>query len=309
MNRSTDLSRLIAAGTPLLTEASVYELLRRDERIRFDPQIAHAGLIYDERSRGALAAVHRKYIDIANRSTLPLIAFADTWRASGERIAASAFRGRRVNHDNVDFMRGIAAESGGEVFVGALTGPRGDAYSPRESPAEAEALRYHAMQIEELAASGVDVMVAATFPALPEAKAIAELMSRCGRPWMLSFVVRPEGVLLDGTSLGDAISEIDDVTPAPPLGYSINCVHPEIARRALSTIRQELRERVIAFQGNTSMLAPEEVDGLAQIDPMDPQSFAEATALLRDSTHIRVIGGCCGTNEHHLEALANLLSG
>ncbi|MGZ5459210.1 MAG: homocysteine S-methyltransferase family protein, partial [Thermoanaerobaculia bacterium] len=138
----------------------------------------------------------------------------------------------------------------------------------------------------------------------PEAKAIAHLMSRSGVPWMLSFVVRPEGVLLDGTPFADAIASIDDATPVPPLGYSINCVHPTIAQRALATMPVDARRRVIAFQGNTSMLAPEELDGAPEIDTMEPQAFAEAIAALRASSEVCVVGGCCGTDEGHMEAVS-----
>ncbi|MGZ8869355.1 MAG: homocysteine S-methyltransferase family protein, partial [Thermoanaerobaculia bacterium] len=95
----------------MLTEGSVYELLRRDPRIVFDPHIAHAGLIYDDASRALLAGVHAAYIEIARERGLPIIAFADTWRASAARIAISAFRGRAVNRDNLEFLRGVAGES------------------------------------------------------------------------------------------------------------------------------------------------------------------------------------------------------
>lgn len=301
---SSDLANTIATHAAILSEGSVFELLRRDERIRFDPEIAHAGLIYDERSRDLLGEVHRKYIDIARRHGLPILVFADTWRASGERVAASPFRGRRVNRDNVEFLRSIVTDCGVQAFVGALTGPRGDAYKPQEAPGESEAMRYHAAQIEELAEAGVDLMMAATLPAFPEARGIARLMSRSAIPWILSFVVRPDGTLLDGTSLSDAIAAIDDTAPSAPLGYSVNCVHPDIARRALATLPDALRRRVVAFQGNTSMLAPEEVDGLDHVDTMDPRSFARSIELLKSASHIRVIGGCCGTNEEHIEELA-----
>ncbi|MGZ5444181.1 MAG: homocysteine S-methyltransferase family protein, partial [Thermoanaerobaculia bacterium] len=156
-------------------------------------------------------------------------------------------------------------------------------------------------------ASNIDLIMAATLPALPEAKAIAHLMSRSGVPWMLSFVVRPEGVLLDGTPFADAIASIDDATRVPPLGYSINCVHPTIAQLALATMPVDARRRVIAFQGNTSMLAPEELDGAPEIDTMEPQAFAEAIAALRASSEVCVVGGCCGTDEGHMSAVGNAL--
>lgn len=298
-----DLATLVARRETVLTEGSVYEILRRDPRIAFDEHIAHAGLIYDEHAREVLADVHRRYLAIAQRHALPFLAWTDTWRASGERIARSRFRDRNVNRDNVDFLRDLLAGAP-RTFLGGLTGPHGDAYRPGEAPELAEALHVHASQIEQLAASGVDLLMAATLPASGEAKAIAHLMSRSGVPWMLSFVVRDEGTLLDGTPFGDAIAAIDDATAAPALGYSINCVHPSIAQRALSTMSADARRRVVAFQGNTTTLSPEEIDGAAEIDTVEPRAFAEAVAGLRASSEICVLGGCCGTDERHMNAVA-----
>ncbi len=301
------LADVIASRTPVLTEGSVYEVLRRDPRVQFDPHIAHAGLIYDDHAREVLAGIHRRYLDIARRLGLPFLAFTDTWRASGERVAKSRFHDRDVNRDNAAFLRDILGDAP-ETFLGALTGPRGDAYRPDEAPGFEEALRVHAFQIEQFAASNSDLLMAATLPALPEARAIADLMSRSGVPWMLSFVVRPGGTLLDGTPLADAIASIDDATAIPPLGYSINCVHPTIAQRALVTMPVGARRRVIAFQGNTSTLAPEELDGAPEIDTMEPQAFAEAIAALRASSEVCVVGGCCGTDERHMRALSGQMT-
>ncbi len=298
-----NLATLIARRETILSEGSVYEILRRDRRIELDEHIAHAGLIYDDHAREVLANVHRHYLAIAQRHRLPFLAFTDTWRASGERIAKSRFRDRSVNRDNVVFLRHLLGDAT-HTFLGALTGPRGDAYRPREAPDFDEALRVHAFQIEQLAAAGVDLLLAATLPALGEAKAIARLMSGSGVPWMISFVVRAEGTLLDGSPLRDAIAAIDDAAPVPALGYSINCVHPSIARRALSTMPADARRRVVAFQGNTSMLSPEEIDGAAEIDTVEPQAFADAVAALKASSEICVFGGCCGTDGRHVDAVA-----
>lgn len=305
--RSRSFNETLRSDRPVLAEGSVYELLRRDARIRFDPCIAHAGLIYDDAARLLLARVHGAYLDIARESELPLLAFADTWRASAARVASSAFRGRRVNRDNVEFLRDLASASGAGVLVGALTGPRGDAYRPQEAPSADEAMLYHEPQIAELAAARPDVIVAATLPSFEEARGIAALLARSGIDWMLSFVVRPSGVLLDGTPLQKAIEEIDGSVTGPPAGYSINCVHPEIARQALAHVSAPARGRIVLFQGNTSARTPEELDNLPHVDSADPEAFAASVVALMRETSIRVAGGCCGTDETHLRALGRAL--
>jgi homocysteine S-methyltransferase len=288
----------------VLTEGSVYELLRRDPRIEFDPHIAHAGLIYDDASRAVLADVHAAYIEIARERGLPIIAFADTWRASAARIAMSPFRGRAVNRDNIEFLRGVAAESSARVFFGALIGPRGDAYRPEEAPSMAEAIRDHAAQIDDLSEAGAEIIIAATLPSFGEARGIATLLARTEKPWMLSFVVRPAGVILDGTPLENAVREIDASVPKAPIGYSINCVHPDIARQSLSRLSPEIGARFIAFQGNASARTPEELDNLPHVDRSDAPAFAASMQSLVRGSSMRIVGGCCGTDVEHMRAVA-----
>lgn len=293
---------LVARRARMLTEGSVYELLRRDPRIRFDPQIAHAGLIYDPTMRTILADVHRRYFEIARGRRLPQLAFTDTWRASAERVAASPFHDRSVNRDNVEFLRAVADASGGEVFIAGMSGPRGDGYQPAAAPSRAEAAELHRSQIEELAASHVDVLFAATLPALDEALGIGDVMASTGLPWIVSFVVRPNATLLDGTPLADAIHALDTIAPLP-LGISLNCVHPSVAASALALLGSESAARIIAFQGNTAALSPEELDGSEELLGDDASQFAAAMAPVADV--VPIIGGCCGTDVTHMEAVAD----
>lgn len=293
---------LVSRRARMLTEGSVYELLRRDARIRFDPQIAHAGLIYDPAARTILGDVHRSYFEIARQQALPQLAFTDTWRASAARVAASSFVGRAVNHDNVEFLREVADASGGEVFIAGMSGPRGDGYQAAGTPSRDEAATVHRPQIEELAASPVDVLFAATLPALDEALGIGDVMASTGLPWIVSFVVRPDARLLDGTLLADAIRALDAITP-PPLGVSLNCVHPSVAAAALTLLGPETAARIIAFQGNSAALAPEELDGSEELLGDDAAQFGNALIPLLAS--VPIVGGCCGTDVSHIAAVAD----
>ena len=292
---------LVARRTRMLTEGSVYELLRRDPRIRFDPHIAHAGLIYDPVMRTILADVHSRYFEIARSRRIPQLAFTDTWRASAERVAASPFHDRSVNRDNVEFLRAVAEASGGDVFIAGMSGPRGDGYQPAAAPSRTEAAELHRFQIEELAASPVDVLFAATLPSLDEALGIGDVMASTALPWIVSFVVRPDAALLDGTSLVDAIHALDTITPRP-LGISINCVHPSIAASAIGRLAPESAARIIAFQGNTAALSPEELDGSDELLGDDALQFAGAMTPVFDA--IPIVGGCCGTDVTHMQAVA-----
>lgn len=285
----------------------MYELLRREPGIAFDPEIAHAGLVYDAVARKRLATVHRSYIDIARRQGFPIVVLTDTWRASAERIARSRFAGKAVNEDNVAFLHELRESVSDEVTIAiaGLTGPRGDAYQPAEAPGRLDARRVHGAQVEALAAAGVDLLLAATLPSVEEARGIADVMSGTRLPFVLSFVVRPSGVVLDGTPLGDAIRRIDDETTRPPAGFAINCVHPSVFEAAMSALaRFGLAGRVIWFQANTSDKSPEAIDGSETLEEGDPVAYASALAACGRRFGTRVLGGCCGSDVRHIEELA-----
>jgi len=313
MRGVSDLFERILGRGPILAEGSVYELLRRDPAIEFDPEIAHAGLIYDDRFRERLAAVHMGYIAIAREHGLPLVALADTWRASAARIARSAFAGRAVNQDNVRFMRELReqAGNGAPIVITGLTGPRGDAYRPSEAPDREEAARIHSTQVEALAEGGADVLFGATLPSVEEARGIADVMSKTGVPYLLSFVVRPDGRTLDGALLADAIRAIDDDQTRRPAGYSVNCVHPSVFASAMSVLEStspDLVKRVIWFQANTSDKSPEEIDGSEVLVTGDARSYAAELSEAGTKFGTRVLGGCCGSDVSHIRELAARLA-
>jgi homocysteine S-methyltransferase len=295
------------AGGVVLAEGSVFERLRRDPRIGFDTDIAHAGLVFDEKARATLAAVHRSYLDIGRELRLPMLVLADTWRASGERVRRSRFAGLDVVGQNVRFVRELIGDL--DALAAALIGPAGDAYDAREALAPGAAMRYHEPQVARLAAAAPDLVVAATLPALGEARGLASALAAARLPYVISFVARPDGTLLDGNRLADAIAAIDDAASIPPIGFGVNCVHSTVADAALSTLSPAAASRIVLFQGNTSRLSPEELDGRSEIDSEAPEAFAAGAADTARRRGITIVGGCCGSDERHIEALGRLLKG
>jgi homocysteine S-methyltransferase len=294
----------------LLSEASIYERLRRHEGVQFDPDLAHASLVYDRRGADLLALVHREYLDVGQRHGVPMIAFTDTWRASAERIQRSAFRDRAVNEDNTAFLREIRTGYGPTahpIYIGGQIGPRGDGYRPGEAPPADEAQRFHSAQLERLAAAGVDFLYAATLPAFEEARGIARGMAAIGLPYVLSFVLRPSGTLLDGTPLERAVDEIDATTSVAPTAFAVNCVHPAVFLEALTAAcarHAAVADRILSFQANASSLSPEELDRLAGLDADQPEILASGMIRAHEQFRTRILGGCCGTDVRLLEQLA-----
>ncbi len=303
------LDELLQAETLILAEGSIYELLRRSPDVIFDDHIAHAGLVYDDKSADVLEQVIRSYIDVGVSLHRPVVFTTATWRANQDRIHLSAFSDRAVNEDNAQFclrIRDSYVDTGLPILVSGNTGPKGDAYKPDESPDLNTSRFFHSFQIEALVSGGVDFLQASTIPAFPEALGIALEMSGTGLPYVISFIVNKSGRLLDGTLLREAICHIDDRVGDAHARYAVNCVHPTILNLALDN-NAGIEGRIIGFNGNTSTLSVDELDGLEELDTEEPDIFALANKQLIDKHGIRIIGGCCGTNPAHIKAIANIL--
>ena len=295
----------------ILTEGAVIERLNREASIELDPFIAHAGLIYHETGKNMMAAIARQYIDIGFRHRLPIIVSAPTWRASPERIGKSKYNSHNdILRDCVRFIDNIRqdySEYSKNVYIAGLMACRGDAYGPQEALSAKEAKRYHEPQAQQLAAAGVDFILAATLPAVSEAQGIAAAISGCGVAYGLSFVIRANGEVLDGTPLHAAIDSIDAAVEPKPLFYQANCVHPTVFRQAIDQ-NKSICGRLLGLQANTSTKSPEELDGLTYLDSSEPDEFAELITSLHKQFGIKIIGGCCGTDHRHIDAIAELIT-
>lgn len=297
----------------MLIEGAVIERLRRDPTVTLDPHVLNARLLYDPAGRLALADVYRQYLEIGQTTDLPILVCTPTWRANEERRRAAGLADRDVNGDAVRLLRTLQAERGryaGSVYVGGLLGCRGDAYNPAEALDPAAARDFHTPQAQALCAAGVDFLLAATLPAVCEALGLAQALAASGLPYVLSCVVRPTGTWLDGTPLADAIAHIDRAVSPPPAAYFVNCVHPTVFAAALDVATRanpKAARRVIGLQANTSTLSPEELDNRPHLDSAAPERFAADVLAVRRRLGTRVVGGCCGTDDRHLRALAEAL--
>jgi homocysteine S-methyltransferase len=311
---TSKVNSLLAASSPILGEGAVIERLRRSPGIRLDDHVVNSALIYEEAGRAALEAIYRQYLEIGQHYQLPLLLSTPTWRAGRERITAAGLAGRDLNGDNSRFLvelRDSYGDYAQQVAICGLMSCRGDAYSPGEAMSGEAAAEFHTWQADAPAAAGVDFLLAATLPALSEAIGLAQAQAATGLPYVISFVARPEGTLLDGTPLKTAVAAIDAAVTPRPLAYLINCTHASIFRRALWNERNSsarVRQRVIGLLANTAALSPEELDERAELVEEAPEVFGNSVAALRDDLGMKVLGGCCGTDDRHIDCLARKLS-
>lgn len=305
---------LLAGTSPILGEGAVIERLRRTPGIQLDDHVVNSALIYEQSGLAALTAIYRQYLEIGQRYRLPLLLSTPSWRASRERIAAAGLDGRDLNGDNTRFLRNLCNSYGDyaqQVAICGLMSCRGDAYKPAEAMSAAAAAEFHTWQAQALAAAGVDFLLAATLPALSEAIGLAQAQAATGLPYLISFVARPSGTLLDGTPLKAAIATIDDTVTRRPLAYLINCTHASIFRSALLDEQNSsplVRQRISGLLANTAALSPEALDESSELHEEAPEIFGHDVAALHDELGMKILGGCCGTDDRHIEQLAGKLT-
>jgi homocysteine S-methyltransferase len=301
------VEEVLRAG-PVLSEASIFERLRRTPGIEFDPEVGIGALVTDSRWQPALWDIHRSYLEIGLEAGLPVLLQTDTWRAHPRRVARSRYSDRDLNAENARMLRDLRhteAERGGTVIIGGLVGPLGDGYGGDIAPSAEVAQAEMRAQVEELETAGVDVLIAGTLPNAEEALGISRALAASTLPYIVGVVVRADGTLLDETPLRDFVERVDHGTRRPPLGYALNCVHPTIADGALAA--QPIGHRAIGLFANASALTPEELDGRDELDASTPEAFAVELIATGQTHGLSILGGCCGTDASHLRAVAALL--
>jgi len=312
--RPTTFEDIFDQNNSILGEGALIERLRRNSPFELDPFIVNSGFIYEEPKRKAIEAIYRGYLDVGARHDLPLLLSTPTWRASQKRVANAGLGDRDVNGDNFRFLDDLRKTYGDyaqKVVICGLMSCKGDAYDQNQALKTDAAHAFHAWQAGKLAAAGVDLLMAATLPALEEAVGLAKAMAETNMPYVVSFVLRPEGTLLDGTPIKEAIAVIDaEVTPKP-VAFMSNCTHASNFRSAMMhkvNSSSLVRDRVKGLLANTAALTPEELDNADALVEEEPAVFGRDLAALNRELGIKILGGCCGTDERHIDNLAARLA-
>lgn len=294
----------------LLMEGALGERLKREYGIRTDGQAGMAHLMYAEESREALRSLWLAYAAIAGRHGLPILATTPTRRANRHSIAKSGLPMHTLQ-ENLHFLQSVQEASQTDFLAGGMMGCAGNAYTGEGCLPYDEALALHRWAAEEFRLAGADFLLAALQPTLPEATAIAQAMAESGLPYLVSFTLQSNGKLIDDTPLWQAIVHIDESVSRKPVFYMTNCVHTSIVCEALFQPFNQtaaVRERFLGIQANTSPLPYSLLDASPILYTSPPDELAAGMRRLRQEFGFRLFGGCCGTDDRHLEAIASMLT-
>jgi homocysteine S-methyltransferase len=279
------------AGTPtFLTDGGLETSLIFHDGMDL-PAFASFPLLSTEEGRARLVAYYEDYLTTARAHGMGFVIEGATWRANrdwadelglGDDDLLTA-----IDASN-DLMVGLRDrwQASMPIVVSACVGPRGDGY-----------------------AGAVDVVSAFTMTYVDEAVGIAAATARVGIPVVISFTVETDGRLPDGTSLGDAIDATDAATGGYPAYYMVNCAHPTHLVPGLE-LGASWTGRIRGLRANASTLTHAELDESETLDDGDPIDLGRRYVDLHDALPaLTVLGGCCGTDYRHVEAIAEAWTG
>ena len=87
----------------------------------------------------------------------------------------------------------------------------------------------------------------------------------------------------------------------------INCAHPtHFLPELLEGKNEEWTKRIKGLRANASCKSHSELDESTELDRGDPQALGVDYKNIKEIfSHINVFGGCCGTDEEHVLAIAS----
>ena len=273
------------------------------------PCFAAFDLLKDENGIAILRRYFDRYLEMARDYGLGAVLEAPTWRANpdwaaslGYDEAALADANRRAIGLMLELREAYETASMPMVVSGNV-GPRGDGYRADARMSEDEARRYHRPQVEIFAGTDADLVSAFTINYREEAVGIIRATREAGMPAVVSFTVETDGRLPTGETLGDAILRTDEQTDGYAAYYMLNCAHPTHFRRVLED-GHGWRQRIRGLRANASHMSHEELDASTELDRGDPDELARQYGALRGLLPgLTVLGGCCGTDHQHIDAI------
>jgi S-methylmethionine-dependent homocysteine/selenocysteine methylase len=206
-------------------------------------------------------------------------------------------------------LRAEYATTDSPIVISGCLGPRGDGYQPDALLTASEAEDYHAEQIATFRTTDADLVTAITMTHTGEAIGIARAAQAHGMPSVISFTVETDGTLPSGETLQEAIMTVDAETGSAPAYYMINCAHPTHVDKTLIA-GEGWNERVRGLRANASTMSHAELDATESLDVGDIEDLGARYAALREQLpQLTVLGGCCGTDARHIDAIRRHCTG
>ena len=298
----------LQADKPFLTDGGIETTLIFHDGLDL-PLFAAFHLLKDEAGRAALRRYYARYAAFARDRGTGFILESPTWRAStdwGRRLGYSEAALAEANRAAIELMVELREAYAGKapMVISGCVGPRGDGYRPEQIMGADEAEAYHHAQIRTFAATEADMVTAITMTHVGEAIGVTRAAQGAGLPVAISFTLETDGRLPSGETLAEAVQAVDAATDAAAAYFMINCAHPSHFAGVLAP-GEGWTGRIRGLRANASKRSHAELDAATDLDAGDPQELAADYAKLRRLLPgLTVMGGCCGTDHRHVEAIA-----
>ena len=239
--------------------------------------------------------VQRRYVQAGSQ-----VVYAPTFGANRQKLEE-----RGIFNQTAEYNRRLTALSQqaveGRAWVAGDISPTGLFLSPLGEASFEELVDIYAEQAAGLEQAGVDLFVVETMMTLADARAaVLAIRSVSDRPIFVTFTCDESGRCLSGTDVAAALVVLQGMGVS---AFGLNCsTGPEQMLKQLRRLRDYARVPLIA-KPNAGM--PVTVDGKTTYD-CTPEEFVRwVPEMLQAGTAI--FGGCCGTDEDYIAALAGAL--
>jgi 5-methyltetrahydrofolate--homocysteine methyltransferase len=250
--------------------------------------------------------IHRKYLE-AGSDIIETNSFGSTPVVLAEYGLGE--HARKISRVAAELARRAAdefAKRGKPRFVAGSMGPTTKAISVTGGITFEQLRNNYYEQASGLMEGGADILLLETCQDTRNIKAgmlaIQELSRELGAPipLMVSVTIEAMGTMLAGQGIEALWASLDHIDL---LSIGLNCATgPEFMTDHVRTL-QSLTSRAVSCYPNAGL--PNE-DGLYQ---ETPTTLAEQLERFIDRGWLNIVGGCCGTTEKHIRAIAEMADG
>src|SRR5499427_5472661 len=251
-------------------------------------------------------AVHRKYLE-AGADIIETNSFGGTPIVLAEYGLASD--AHLLNKRSAELARQAADEfgtSGKPRFVAGSMGPTTKAITVTGGVTFPELREHYYVQARGLVEGGTDLLLVETCQDTRNIKAallaVSQLSHELGQkvPVIVSVTIEPMGTMLAGQTVDAMWASLKH---AKPLAFGMNCATgPEFMTDHIRTLSGSTGEFVSCYP-NAGL--PDEEGKYLET----PTSLAAQLEKFVDHGWLNLVGGCCGTTEKHIAAIAQMVEG
>lgn len=196
------------------------------------------------------------------------------------------------------------ARAAGARYVAGDIGPTGEMLDPYGDLEEDEAYDIFAEQARAARDAGCDLIAVETMTDLNEAKlAVSAARAETNLPIFATMAFQENGHTIFGATPEQAA---ETLVAAGANAIGVNCsLSPEAMRGVVQRFVTAAKPLGVPIIAKPNAGLPHLKDGITIYD-VDPEDFAAAMADIIDDG-ATIVGGCCGTDERFIKALAAIV--